>query len=76
MSREKFREQVFVTTRLTVSGEMIVPYGTSAPTLSNNGDVAVYHSSNVAHLAVRSGGSVFTIAFPTSSNGTVTLTVA
>lgn len=71
-----FKTRVFASAKMTITGSMVLPYGTSAPTPDTNGGVAVAHVSNVGKVAFQSGGSIYTIAFPSASNGTITVTVA
>lgn len=59
----------------TVTNRLVVPYGTASPTIATNGQVHIYHKSNVAYLAIRSGGTPMYLAFPTSSDGTPTITI-
>lgn len=61
---------------VTFANKVNLPYGTAAPTPNANGGVDVAHVSNVAKFVFKSGGTVYTIAMPTASNGTVTVTVA
>lgn len=67
---EKFRRS------LHILGKIVMPYGTTAPTMNDNGQMNVAHVSNRGQLIVRSGGSTYTLQFPTASNGTVTITAA
>ena len=52
-----------------------MPYGTASPAPIVNGNVNVYHKGNVARLTLYSGGTAYTLAFPTATNGTATITV-
>lgn len=57
---------------LVVGGSLLtVPYGNTSPALASNGDMAIYHKANVARLAIRSGGTIYTLQFAV---GTATFT--
>ncbi len=77
MALEKFRTRLFITSRLTVSGELVLPYATSASTLAINGNIVINHVAGTAKMLVRSGGTTYTLALGTAvSNGSITLTSA
>ena len=62
------------TTKL--AGSIFVgPYGAAAPTLVDNGELSAYHSGSVSKFVMRAGGTVYTIAFPNATHGTITVTV-
>ena len=59
------------------SGAVVLPYGTSAPTLATNGMISVASVGGTARLVIKAGGSTYTMAFGTAvSGGTITLTSA
>lgn len=61
---------------LHVAGSaLIVPYGTSATTKAQNGDMQIYHKGNVGYLTFRAGGTVYSIGLPAATHGTATITV-
>lgn len=76
MSIEKFRTRIFVTSKLTVNGDLVIPYTTAAPTVTDNGEIAIANYGGSAKLVFRSGGTVFTMGMPSTSGGSVICTFA
>jgi hypothetical protein len=60
----------------TFSGTpFVIPHGTVAPSLTTNGEIKVYDPTGAGKVSFRIGGTVYTLAFPSASHGTVTITV-
>lgn len=58
-------------------GRLVIPYGTTAPTLADDGQMAIAHVGGTARLVFRSGGSTFLLAMPTAAaGGSITITSA
>lgn len=53
----------------------VAPYGTAAPTIDTNGQLAVYHKTHVPRLVLYSGGTPYAMAMPAATHGTLTITV-
>ena len=59
----------------TFSGTpFVVPYETSSPTLGANGDLRLYLKAGIPRLAFQVGGTVYAIALPLTTHGTITIT--
>ena len=56
-------------------GYFVAPYAAAAPAPTVNGQLSVYHSTFLPHFTMRSGGTVYTITFPTTTHGTITVTI-
>ena len=60
----------------TLSGTpCVLPYLTASPGDAVNGEFNIYHKGDVARLSFRSGGTPYTIALPSATHGTVTITI-
>ena len=71
-----FRDDAVFSKKMDVSsGTAVLPYGTASPAPASNGEANIYHKANVARFTMQSGGTAYTLAFPTTTNGTVTITV-
>ena len=52
-----------------------VPHGTIAPGLTQSGEIKMYDPTGAGKISMRIGGTVYTLAFPSATHGTVTITV-
>ena len=53
----------------------VVPHGAIAPGLTQNGEIKTYDPVGAGKFSMRIGGTIYTLAFPSATHGTATITV-